>query len=213
MDYAKMFRMYGVACLGILLVILALELLVYFVYGSAVKVILHLYASLYFSLNIGICTVTILSVTIRLKRINSVCRSLLIHGDYQNAVMNVRTVRKHDETETIGKLYEIYSICIDVCDLINLCFMFQVMMGYGLVFFFTIFTSFTVYKDISSHGYLLPETIVAVAFCLYYNFYLILIIFMCYEAEQEVSGASSLSLGLIVLYPIKVAVISSLFIF
>jgi hypothetical protein len=186
MDYAKMLRLYFSAVVSILAVILALECLVYYVYESAVKVILHLYASVYFTLNIGICTVAILSVTMRLKRINAVCRALLRHGEYENAVMKVRSVKKQDELETIGRLYEIYSICIDVCDLINLCFMFQVMMGYGLVFFYTIFTSFTVYKDYSMNGFLTAETVVALAFCLYYNFFLILIIFMCYEAEEEV---------------------------
>lgn len=189
MNLERMLRIYAIICSAILLVIFALEYFLYSIDENPMiyKAILHLYSTLYLTINVGIGTASILSIIIRLKRINSVCKSLLIHGDYENSVKKVRTINKEDEMEMIGKLYEIYSLCIDVCDLINLCFMFQVMLGYGLVFFHTIFVSFTVYKDFSTHGCLLPETTCSLAFCLYYNIFLILIIAMCSSAEQEVS--------------------------
>lgn len=182
-------QIYAIICSAILLIIFALEYFLYAIdeYPILYKVVMHLYSTLYLTLNVGICTLSILAVIIRLKRINCVCKSLLIHGDYQKSVTKVRTINSEDEMATIGKLYEIYSLCIDVCDLINLCFMFQVMLGYGLVFFHTIFVSFTVYKDFSTFGCLLPETTCSLAFCLYYNLFLILIIAMCSSAEQEVS--------------------------
>lgn len=189
MNFERIFRIYAIICSAILLVIFALEYFLYVIDEKSIiyKVILHFYSTLYLTINVGICTASILSIIIRLKRINVVCKSLLIHGDYGDTVTRVRTINKSDEMETIGKLYEIYSLCIDVCDLINLCFMFQVMLGYGLVFFHTIFVSFTVYKDFSTLGCLLPETTCSLAFCLYYNLFLILIIAMCSGAEQEVS--------------------------
>lgn len=192
MNFERMLRVYAIICSIIFLVILALEWLLFnstSADGIILKVILHLYSTFYLTLNAGVCTVNILAIIIKLKRINAVCKSLLIHGDYENSVvLKVRTINKHEEMETIGKLYEIYSVCIDVCDLINLCFMFQVMLTYGMVFFYTIFTSFTVYKDLSTYGYLLPETTCSFAFCIYYNLFLILIIAMCHGAEQEVSN-------------------------
>lgn len=187
MNFERLLRMYAVICSVTFLVILALEYLFFSVDRIILKVILHLYSTFYLTLNVGICTACVLVVITRLKRLNVVCKSLLIHGDYENSVLKVRTINKHEEMETIGKLYEIYSVCIDVCDLINMCFMFQVMLCYGMVFFYTIFASFTVYKDFSTYGSLLPETTCSLAFCLYYNLFLILIIAMCHGAEQEVS--------------------------
>lgn len=178
--------MYGLACVGVLLIIVALEFLVYVLQGSLVQVILDVYSCVYFSINIGICTVIILSIAMKLKRVNMVCKSMLIHRDYENSFMKVETIDKKEEIDTIAKIYEIYSVCIDVCDLTNLCFMFQVMLGYGIVFFFTILTSFCIYKDFSTCQCLTADTTIALGFCLYYNFILILIIFMCNEAEQEV---------------------------
>jgi hypothetical protein len=161
------------------LVIFALEYLVYSSDGSILKVILHFYSVLYFTLNVGLGSGIIVGVVFRLKRINYVCKSLLIHDEYQKS--------NDDKMAIMEQLYEIYGDCIDACDLINLCFMGQVMMGYGLVFFYTIFTAFMVYKDYITFEYLLPETTCALGFCLYYNFFLILIITMCYGAEIEVS--------------------------
>ena len=178
--------MYGYACVGVLLIIASLEYLSYVLQGSLVQVFLDLYSCVYFSINIGICTIIILSIAMKLKRVNTVCKSMLIHGDYQNSIMKVHTNENNEEIDTIAKIYEIYSICIDACDLTNLCFMFQVMIGYGLVFFFTILTSFCIYKDYSTCECLTGDTTIALSFCLYYNFILILIIFMCYEAEEEV---------------------------
>lgn len=199
MNFERIFRIYAIICSAILLVIFALEYFLYSIDENPMiyKVILHLYSSLYLTINVGACsTASILSIIIRLKRINCVCKSLLIHGDYENSIKKVQTVNKNDEMETIGKLYEIYSLCIDVCDLINLCFMFQVMLGYGLVFFHTIFVSFTVYKDFSTYGFLLPETTCSLAFCLYYNIFLILIIAMCSSAEQEVNRHNTMHIYL-----------------
>ena len=187
MDYSKIVRFYVFACVGIVFLIVGLELLVYVVYASILKVILHLYGTIYFTLSTGISTITILAVTMRLKRINLVCRTLIGRDKNRFSHIKVHAKKQQNELEIIGKLYEIYSNCIDVCDLINLCFMFQVMLSYGLVFFFTIFSSFSVYKDYSSYGILLPETVVALAFCIYYNLFLIIIISMCYQAEEEVS--------------------------
>lgn len=181
-------KIYRNICVGVFTVIASIEYLFYTVHEIFLKVIIHIYSTVYLTLSLGICTIIIFAVMTRLKRIHTVCKMLLnIHGDYQNlSITKVHTINKHEEIETIGKLYEIYSMCIDLCDLINICFMFQVMMGYGFVFFNTIFISFTVYKDYATYGYLMPETTSALAFCLFYNFFLILIIFMCYQAEQEV---------------------------
>lgn len=187
MNFQRIFQVYAIICIAILTVILSLEYLLYIVDGMIFKVILHLYSTMYLTLSTGGCTTMILAVIIRLKRINLVCKSLLIHGDYENSIIKVHTINKHDEMGMIEKLYEIYSVCIDVCDLINLCFMFQVMLCYGMVFFYTIFASFSVYKDFSTYGCLLPETTCSLAFCIYYNLFLILIITMCHGAEQEVS--------------------------
>ncbi|CAG9809911.1 unnamed protein product [Chironomus riparius] len=113
MNYNKVMNMYGYACVGVLLIITALEYLSYVLQGSLVQVILDLYSCVYFSINISICTIIILSIALKLKRVNTVCKSMLIHGDYQNSIMKVHTTESNEEIDTIAKIYEIYSICID----------------------------------------------------------------------------------------------------
>jgi hypothetical protein len=73
------------------------------------------------------------------------------------------------------------------CDDISLIFGVPMMLGIGIVFFFSIFSNFTAYMDIAGEGKLSPLTISSVVFALYYGGFVVVVVFVCSRVTSEVS--------------------------
>jgi hypothetical protein len=106
--------------------------------------------------------------------------------------LKIRKIRDHGQKEIIVKLNEIYDQLMTLSGSISRCYGFQVMLGFGLVFFYTIFTSFTIYKDLFNDGKLQNKTISSFLFCIYYNFIMNCIIWVCSLAKSESSEICNL---------------------
>jgi 7tm Chemosensory receptor len=155
----------------------------YFMEGNLLKVPLLLYAGVYFTLSLGSATAYILAVYYRLECINEV---LHIKLDQSTTLITVKSVNQSEHDDTFVGLSQIYSALIDICDDINLSYGFQTMLGFGIIYFYTLLTTFTAYTDIVNERHLTPITISSIAFCIYYNFFLASVIFTCSMLDKEV---------------------------
>lgn len=105
----------------------------------------------FFLLYSNVCYIIILttyilfvySVHARFSRLNDVFIRILIPKSKFGITITTPKYDLHDAVSKIGKLYEM--MC-DAVDSINLCFSFQVMLGLGLFFVYTIFTIFATYR-------------------------------------------------------------------
>lgn len=154
----------------------------YFMDKSLLKVPLVLYASLYFTLSVGMGASYSYGIFKRLESVNEVLLTKL----NKPGVVHVKTTNQTKEMETFAGLSQVYSILMDICDDVNLCFGFQMMLGFGIVFFYSLFTTFTGYTDFITEGTLSPTTISSIAFCVFFNFFLTLVIFTCSMLDVEV---------------------------
>ena len=145
----------------------------YYMDRSLLKAPLVLYAALYFTFCIGSVSAYTLAIFYRLQSINEVLQRKYLQSKAGKTIGKIR-----DEKVFMVSM-KVYSSLMDVCDDVNLCYGFSTMLGFGTVFFYTIFTSFTAYMDIIGSKKLLPATISSVSFCIYYNIYLSLVIFSC----------------------------------
>lgn len=161
-----------------------LTLFAYSIDRQILKVPLILYAGLYFILSIGSVSSYIFGVSDRLATVNKVLQ-LKLSEQKNGKIIKVQSENDEDVKIFVG-LAQIYTELLNVCDSINLCFGFQMMFGFGLVFFFTIFTTFTASSDIFNEGHLTTVTISSIAFCIYYNFFLTMVILSCSMLNFEV---------------------------
>lgn len=166
-----------------MLLIIPLTALSYFVDSSSLlKIPLFFYASLYLSLCIGSATVYTINVYVRLETLIEVLKTE-VKGK------NVVQIKKQ-EISTENKIKtsaSIYCDLLDNCDAANTCFGFQMMLSFGLIFFYTLFTTFTAYTDVLNVKTLTPVTLTAGAFCLYYNALMAIVIYTCTTVGQKVA--------------------------
>lgn len=154
--------------------------------SSLIKIFLFLYSSFYFTATVGTITSYILGTYIRLLPIGIILKSKLKRGRNMKFIV-VHEINNQNDSEVIATLAEVYHMLIDVCDDINHCYGFQTMLGFGLIFLNTLFTSFTAYTDVVNDGNLSPSTIVSIAFSAYYNFFIASVLFSCSLLEKEVT--------------------------
>lgn len=162
-----------------------LFILMYFLDGSIVKMLLYFYSTTIFVLNVGSATIYIMGIFMRLRSLKHIIMTLL-HLPLDNK-LGIETIkyRDHDEKEILVKLNEIYGQLMTLCGSISRCYGLQVMLGFGLVFFYTIFCSFAIYKDLLINGKLENRTISSLLFCIYSNFIMTCIIWGCSLAKSE----------------------------
>lgn len=141
------------------------------------KIPLYIYSSFYFSFSIGLVTNYILRMHARLSCISQVLKSIFKRSDGKK-IVHVEALSRNNDSKVIANLAEIYQDLIESCDEINICYGFPLMLGFGLIFFLTLFTSFTVYTDFLDGGFL-TGSYSTLGFCIYYNLILISLIVTC----------------------------------
>jgi hypothetical protein len=185
-DYSPTLRRILSVGLAILLLIIPLTAFSYFVDRSSIlKIPLNFYASLYFSLSIGSTTIYTTNLNLRLKTITEIL-ALNVHKKSTKNIINVKSSDDREIENVYNTLAGTYSTLMDTCDDANLCCGFQMMLSFGLIFFYTLFTTFTAYTDLISEGTLTLTTINSAAFCVYYNFFLTVVVFTCTMVENQV---------------------------
>lgn len=191
-DYTIMLKRNARTAGSLISLIFPLTALVYFTQGSIIRVPLYFYASLYFSLSVGSVTVYVVGIYFRLVSMRNVLKLKLNNFSY-GRILFIDAFHRHEDVDVYGTLADIYSDLIEICDEINSCFGFQLMLSFGLVFFYSLFTSFSIYTDFVDEGRLSANTISSALFCAYFNFFLTVVILTCNLTEREVRVFSFLN--------------------
>lgn len=146
------------------------------------KFLLALYASTYYSYSVGSITGHVVSIWFRMKSINEI---LQLNLQSRNQIKVVSSTKIEDET-VLTVLMKSYSTLLDICDEVNLCYGFQTMLGFGVVFFYTIFSVFTAYTDFITQEKLSTTSIAPIAYFMYYIVFMTLVISTCMKLQNEV---------------------------
>lgn len=168
---------------GIILVIftaIPLNCAIYIIEQSFLKSSLYCYTLIYYILSVGTVVGIMNGIRLRIKLINEVLEPNL--NKFKIVYVNKSSAGK---TETYRALMDIYGRLMEVNDSINICHGIPTMLGFGFLFFYTIFTSFMAYKDISNDGALRGVTIGSLMYSSYVQLFATLIILLCASTENE----------------------------
>lgn len=168
----------------VIMLIFPLGLTAYFMSGSAIKVLLFIYSTVYFTMSVSVVASANAGIYLRLSSLVDVIKFEIEREKLRNDIQGVQ-----DEIASrsmVGSISEIYQKLLDLCDSRNQCYGAQLMLDFAFMFFYTLFTCFTIYSDLLHHN-LADGTIVSSIFCLYYNLYLALVIFTCSLVGHAVS--------------------------
>lgn len=156
--------------------------LTYYLKRSMIKSLLGFYATAYFVLGSNSSILNVFGVSARMKTLNEALMEKL-----DRKAFKVKPKQDEDEIEMIIKvLIEVYCDLMDAIDLVNVSFAVQCCLGFGLTYFYTLLTVFTVYTDFIGFGYITGESISSICYCIYYNFWLTVLIVLCNILEKEV---------------------------
>lgn len=106
-----------------------------------------MYCGSYYVLSIGTASTFISSMFLRVRSINILLAAMLKkpRNSFKKNVL-----RDIDEIEN---LTQAYAKVIEINKLINLVYGMPILLGYGLMFFHTIFTTFLACIDLKNNGY------------------------------------------------------------
>lgn len=164
---------------------------IYLLEGLMLKSCMYLFASLYFMLTNGQVVVFMNALTMRIKTVNNVCKSLELHPNEVRIVKNDYVL--NNDHEVIATLVEVNLLFIKIIDKLSLCFGVQTMLSFGLVFFYTIFITFAAYQDLTINGYLRSYAAGELVCSIYLNFFLISVIYVCTITNSEAQKTLSFS--------------------
>lgn len=184
-NYSKVIQINFLFGVVVTAISLPLSLFFYMLEGSILKVLLYTYASVYFAFNVGSSTAYILGAAIRLSSIEDFLIQMLNTNAKQ--ITFVKNVN-YERINIFENLADAYNDIMDLCDEINICYGFQLMMSFGLIFFYTLFTLFSTYMDFINEEHLSSVVITSFMFCIYYNFILSAVIISCSLIEKHVSS-------------------------
>lgn len=123
----------------------------YYVYSMdllIMKAILYLYCGIYYVISIGTTSAFLSSKFLRIRTINIHLEAMLAkpQNSFKKSVLQ--------DIDEIEKLTQAYAMVIEINKLINLVFGIPILLGYGLMFFHTIFTTFLACIDLKNQGYI-----------------------------------------------------------
>lgn len=181
-NYLEIIRLNFFIGFSVTAISLPLSLFLYMLEGSILKVLLYIYGSIYFAFNVGSSTSYTLGAAVRLKSINDFLIQIL--NTEKSAF--VKSVNYEENINVFENLADAYNDLMDLCDEINICHGFQLMMSFGLILFYTLFTLFSTYMDFINEEHFSPVVITSVMFCIYFNFILSTAIISCNLVKKHV---------------------------
>lgn len=181
MDYYK--KAQAQVFLGVIITSLMIPVAVwtYWTDGSLLKIFLYLYAGLFFTIAVGGITLLVFAVYLRMKTISQIL-------DERMSKITSRDLKHFCESDekVFSTLAQVYQDMMEVCDEMNFCYGIQIMLAFALIFFYTLFGSFTAYVDIAANWRLTNTTISSIGFAVYYNIVLIAVVISCTLLNRQV---------------------------
>lgn len=190
-DYTAIGRILVTCFLFLMSLSVPLNIFYYYANGSAIKACLFFYSSFYYMLSSALVFVFMSSTLVRIRTVNKICNSI------SHCSSNVRLVTsgqvEHDDQKLISVMIDIYGKLTEIQHDINICFGGQLMMGLGLLLFYSIFTCFMAYKDLSDDRHLNVRTVATILFSVYLHIFSFAIIQLCCLKEKEAEKTLKLS--------------------
>lgn len=171
--------------LCVLLLIIPFCLSAYIISGSAIRVFLFSYSAVYFVMSVSVVASANAGLVLRLNSIVDIIKFEMEQEKLRNKIKFLEDEKA--SRAKVGSISEIYQKILDICDSRNRCYGAQLMLDFGFMFFYTLFTCFTAYTDFINDHKLADGTIVSSIFCVYYNAFLATVIFTCSKVVQTVS--------------------------
>ena len=181
--HTKVERWYKICVILIVSITILLNGAIYIVEKSLLKSLLYFYSGAYFVLSVGSVVGIMNGARIRIKVINKVLEESLITPIGIEAVDSIK--KSIGRTSVLRVSMDVYCKLMRVYDDINVCYGIPTMLGFGFLFFYSIFTSFMVYKDYSSYGGLKGVTIMSLLYSCYLHLFTSLVLFLCTLTENE----------------------------
>jgi len=125
----------------------------------------------------------------RIATVNDILSNILENPKQRNRnLIKVTKAHHHDEKEIICTISEVYQDLLCISDSVNKIFGFTLMLGFATIWSFTIFTLFSIYKNIIAYGSLTRKTAVAIGFAVYYNSFLITTVYNAFKTRSEAAN-------------------------
>lgn len=170
---------------GILLII---PLLIFNYYNelNPIKSALYAYSSFYFLLNFALPISYMFGVNFRLMTLSQILKSKF-KENRKLTMMDIKAMKTSEDAYLYEVLTSAYNEIIKVCGMVSKTYGFQLMLSYGVTFFYTLFITFTVYTDYIDMGYLTKITQSSLGFCIFYNCFVVAVIVQCEIITARVS--------------------------
>lgn len=176
--YSKNLRGYNIFTVAILSMSIPILSIVYAITESFLQTVLYLYSGLYFFLSVGLVVGIMNATRGRILLINTVLKSKVKTSKNINC--------RHKNIKPLKVLMDIYRRLMETYDSINICYGISTMLGFGFLFFYTIFTNFMVYKDImNDDGSLSGVSKVSILFSSYLHVFTTSVIYLCTLTEKN----------------------------
>lgn len=167
-----------------LLMLFPLLLFNYFNEGNAIKSALYAFSSFYFLLNFALPISYMFGVNFRLITLSQILKTKFRENQ---KLSSIKAAKPFDDAYLYETLTSAYNEIIKVCGMVSRTYGFQLMLCYGVTFFYTLFITFTVYTDYIDMGYLTKITQSSLGFCLFYNCFVVAVIVQCEVITARVS--------------------------
>ena len=185
--YVRSERRFKLFIFVIILLAIPVNVTVYVIEKSFLKLALYLYSGTYFILGVGSVVGVMNAIRVRIISISKVLKKILrTSGDIKE--VSSTKLSRFNNSELLKALMEIYGKLMETYDSINLCYGVPTMLGFGFLFFYTIFTSFMSFKDLSTDGVLSGISKVSILFSSYLLTFAFSVIFLCTLTENTAKG-------------------------
>lgn len=193
-DYTR----YGNVIMGVyifmLILLVFMTIVVYLLNGSLLKAALSLYSGANYVLSAGTVTAFVSAIQLRLESMNKLCTSMMTTSFGDLRIKQVKSFSaKTDNIEIIRALIDVYAKLIEVQDSLNICYGIQTMLGFGILFFFSIFSFYMAFISVTLDGTLHGNNCAALLVTLYLTLLSLSIIVFCNRTENEAQKVLKLS--------------------
>lgn len=165
-----------------------LAVCVYYFDGLLLKAGLYFYSAMYLTIAIISSTSFVFGLFVRLRTMADIIKSMVMVKCSSEVTQVHSLASELQERKEVEILIGIYADIVDSYDDVTYCYGLPNMLAYGLLFSHSVFTTFLVYKDISSFRKLSNITIITLLYMIFYHFLLANIICVNSLARREVSS-------------------------
>lgn len=190
LDFSREMKMLEAGYVGVSCLSIPTTVFFYFMDGSAIKALLYFYSGFGFIIIVSAIVYFFAGIFTRIRNINANMKIMINNS-------KVKNFHGKFGSQKIAKFVLVYGKLIDANRLLNQCFGVPGMLCFGVLFFFSIFTAFIAFKDVSTDGCLNGVTAGALVFNIYLQIYSVTLIFICYVTGEESSETVKLCNALI----------------